>query len=649
MRTFAATLFVLTTAASTAFSQTQTIDFHQFAGPSVFSGVGAPLQVDSATISGGQILTNATSLPANAGTVYGTASFCPGCLPTITIAFAQGVSKFSVFVMNGNTVTVTYTVLDDQGGSQLITLVANFLSGAGTVTLPESNIHNVQITSGEALGGCCGWDFLIDYITFAPAAPVLVDPVPNTVCTGACLLTGSTVTTNTDLLATQGTVVQNVAADGVTQVVLRIPAATVGQQLTLDISPASSGLGGMIAAVGQSFGAGPITVTAVDTPSGPMAFALYKAPTDFSEYGSDDTASQRAVSVQIQPIGSTTTTTATITILRPPVVLIHGLWDSSGAWGNFTTLTADARFFVRAVDYSTPLTGITATSPTYTSTQLAQATASALGFAYNAPGVLQQIDQYISEFKTANNAAAVQAALVAHSMGGDIARTLRSVPSFASGINFDEGTVHKLVTIGTPHLGSPLAIQLLQANNACVAGLLASNGSIAFSTVTFSSRTVTGGVGDLRGNGTGGMLSPALGSMQASFVTSFPTALIAGAMTSANLNGINCFFGKIYGLCAAQAIRTKCPSSSPLAANLTSGGWPTVLGGSSDAVVPVTSQLNNTVATSAGMQVNGVIHSVGMEQLDFGAPAELDSASGIAAQVIVLLNEIVSGVDFHSL
>jgi pimeloyl-ACP methyl ester carboxylesterase len=663
MRVCAAAFVLFAATVVSGFCQQQTINFRQLAGPSEFSGIEPPLQVDGVTISGGQILTNATNLPVNAGTVYGTASFCSGCLPAITLDFTVPVSKFSIYVMNGNIVTVTYTVADNQGGSQTISLVANFLEGAGTVTLPDSNITQVNISAGAAAEGGVAWDFLIDYISFTPAGAVLVDPIPNTSCGGSCLLSGSGVTSDPDLLATLGTVVQGVASDGVTQLVVRIPAAA-GQQATFTLTPTTSNtaLGELADPVlGSSYGSDSLTVTAVSTVSGPMVFAAYKAPLDFSQGGSDDTASQRIVSLQIQ-IGGGPATTIPITILRPPVVLVHGLWDDSSTWSNFTPiLTARKQnFFVETANYSSPLTGIVATSPTagavppatYTDDQLAMAKASALGFAYNAPTVLSEINQAITDFKIANNAAAVQADIVAHSMGGDITRFVRYVGGFASSINFGSGSIHKLITIGTPHLGSPLATQLLEANNACVAGLLAGSGSISFRTVTLAAPqgTVSGGVADLVGNGKGGGLSSALEQLQSSFVIPIPTAVVAGVMSDTNLNGVGCFFGK-YGICAAQYIRKHCGGKNPgdpLAQNLTVAGWPTVLGGASDAVVPVTSELNNTSPTSPAMEVSGVIHSRGMESLDFMGPVELDSASGIAAQVIVLLNEFLTGDDYHA-
>ncbi len=140
------------------------IDFEQFTGPCCFTGIQPPLTVGIATFSGGQILGATSNLPADRSPVYGTAFFCPGCLPTLTINFSQKISNFSTFLLNGQLFTVTYTVQDDQGGSQTVSLVANLLSGAGTVMLSDSNITQVTITSNAGTE----WDFFIDNVQFAP-------------------------------------------------------------------------------------------------------------------------------------------------------------------------------------------------------------------------------------------------------------------------------------------------------------------------------------------------------------------------------------------------------------------------------------------------------------------------------------------------
>ena len=172
------------------------IDFEQFqSAPSIFGSVQPPLKVfaeingkvsknpaDSATISGGSLLSNFRT--ADQTVVYGTASspFCTGCLPRITIQFAQKVSNFSVYLINGlpqrpRGSPVTYIVKDDKGGMQTITLGSNwdFNSNQGgtqtnsvsaTVMLPDTGIR--QVTVAPSNGGGNFWYFAIDNIRFSP-------------------------------------------------------------------------------------------------------------------------------------------------------------------------------------------------------------------------------------------------------------------------------------------------------------------------------------------------------------------------------------------------------------------------------------------------------------------------------------------------
>lgn len=137
------------------------IDFEQFDGPSVFTSIQPPLQVGSATFSGGQVLSAASFLPADPTKVYGTAVFCAGCSPTITIDFSTPVSNFSMLVLNGQTFTVTYTALDNNGNSQTVSLPANSSSGAATVMFAQSGITKVTLT-----GNAAEWDFFVDNVRF---------------------------------------------------------------------------------------------------------------------------------------------------------------------------------------------------------------------------------------------------------------------------------------------------------------------------------------------------------------------------------------------------------------------------------------------------------------------------------------------------
>ena len=107
--------------------------------------------------------------------------------------------------------------------------------------------------------------------------------------------------------------------------------------------------------------------------------------------------------------------------------------------------------------------------------------ANSLGFAYNAPSVLAQINNFIANYRTSANVASVKADIVAHSMGGDVSRTMFLLSNFLTNTTFPTfgaGPINKLITIATPHLGTPVAADLLASNNACVRNVLASDSGL---------------------------------------------------------------------------------------------------------------------------------------------------------------------------
>lgn len=161
----------------------------------------------------------------------------------------------------------------------------------------------------------------------SPPRLILLDPVP-------ALLSGPAVTTDVNVLATKGRAVQGTGADGASEVVLRIPAASVGEQFTITLfndqgqqSQSYTEDGGLGAIGTSTFTASQITVTAVTTTAGPRAFAIYGSPVDFPRpEGQDENSSQRFVSLHVTASGQTSENS--VTLLRPPLVLIHGLWGS---------------------------------------------------------------------------------------------------------------------------------------------------------------------------------------------------------------------------------------------------------------------------------------------------------------------------------
>jgi len=477
-----------------------------------------------------------------------------------------------------------------------------------------------------------------------PAAPrlIMLDPVP-------ALLNGPAVTTDVNVLATKGRAVQGAATDAASEVVFRIPAASAGEQFIITVfndqgqqSQSSAEDGGLGPIGTTTFTASQLTVVAASTSAGPRAFAIYGSPIDFPRpEGQDGNSTERFITIQVTAVDTGLTSNTSVTLLRPPLVLIHGLWGSPQSWSNFTPLLGDPRFTISEADYSNvigpQIRSYTPAYPSWAIGSLANSPASALGFSYNAPSVLSQISGFIKSFKTGSNAASaqvagVQADIVAHSMGGDITRTLPTIKNFYSSNTFALGVVHKAITIATPHWGSPLATKLLASNNECVRGILATNGSPSFTSVTFLNGTkASGAVADLQGDGFGGGLSAALRRLQNPIAHPLPTALIQGIESQSQLDGLDTSP-------TAAFIRLFCFGNS-LAGDLTSSGWPTIFNQDSDSIVPA---LSAVAGLSGGVVVEGVIHSASAEALGFGPPAELDADGGVPNTVIDLLNTPVT-------
>ena len=493
----------------------------------------------------------------------------------------------------------------------------------------------------------------------ASATVTLSDPVPT-------LLDGPEVTSDVNRLATGARPVEGVAADGVSRIVIAVSATNAGQPFTFTIyndqsaPSASTAENGALAAAGSGqFDHNQLATAAVTTAEGAMAFVIYRAPIDFARPGgADDNKSERSVSIHWHS-GTTGSGTIPITILRPPVVLVHGLWSDPSAWENFTPLIGDPRFALFRADYGSLAVSVSSATPTFSG--MNTVSAHALGLAFNARYVAPQIDSFVNSFKTGHNpanlsVAAVQADVVAHSMGGIVTRTMPITVGFGSATTFGHGNIQKLITVDTPHLGSPLIGDFISDGNSnpnkCLRGLFGSKGMYALSSVeTPAGRKIDGAFGDMLGNGSGDDLSPALQALLPSATKPslqtppLPTAFIGAVAGPTQLGGLDTCHAtwkdndrppqcKIYAV-----IQIFC-GSDPLVKNLTAAGWKNnVMMGPSDALVPLPSEYANHTQVISPLTA---IHSKGLELLGLKGPAVLESTSGAAAKAISLLNTWVA-------
>jgi pimeloyl-ACP methyl ester carboxylesterase len=236
------------------------------------------------------------------------------------------------------------------------------------------------------------------------------------------------------------------AADGVTCVLLRCHVPSPGA-----VSFSQSGTaGGKITGV-LSSNPDPSAQPAVLVNGQYWAFALYTVPAGvpFMQAGSSSptpeivafAASFVPASGSPQPVLAQNS----ITLVPTPILLVHGLWGNPGDWSELATQLQGYKsgtspdLIVHNVDYSS-----------YNS----------LSFAQNAWIIPSEAASLITQCRN-NGCAATRVDVVAHSMGGILTRIASNLPDYLAPNNFNKGYLRRLVTVDTPHYGSPSATFLL--------------------------------------------------------------------------------------------------------------------------------------------------------------------------------------------
>jgi hypothetical protein len=220
-----------------------------------------------------------------------------------------------------------------------------------------------------------------------------------------------------------------------------------------------------------------------------------------------------------------------------------------------------------------------------------------------------------------------------------VTRTIENLSDYLDHTSFRRGSVHKLITIGTPHRGSPLAQLFIQSANTCARDRLAGFGNVSVYQATVEGRPVMGANCHLQGDANGANLSVALQRLQASNGHEVPTALISAITDSRNTDSLIQLRLSVDGV-GHKWIGTRC-NVNPIAQSLTPTGWRAIFGQDNDGAVSESSQTNGGMG--AGAPAVGYVHSkgfVGVLGLGFTEPYELlaNMDNPIPAKVVELLN-----------
>jgi pimeloyl-ACP methyl ester carboxylesterase len=466
------------------------------------------------------------------------------------------------------------------------------------------------------------------YTITTQTAVTLLDPIP-TLASGTG--TSFALDTNPSDMSAAGTPVHGVAADGVANLIIRIAnLAPSDSQVTINVINDQGALSTDVTQDGglaQTGGSGSYTATnsklsaslTVDTQQeggSNMAFAVYVPPIDYARLGEieDNVSVSRQVTLQVlDSDGNELVTPHTaLTIFRPPVFLVHGVWSNGGTWNEFTTGMKGLLSGLQpcVADYGASNGG---------------------SVSYNTQVVLPQALKCLTDFKKSQNAAAGQLDFIVHSMGGLISNSMPQYPAlFQAAATYGQGYIHKLITIDTPYYGSPLA-QYLGASDAACKAFMTNAGFV-----------VGGAITDLTPNSvllTGLYPLPSLYYKHA----------ISGQLSAGQVIAANLFVNNILGL-------TPCTSvfEAPGAIQLTLFSFNRYFGadmdptymGASDMVVSVLSQLGPLQNYSDSF--TGYAHlSLAPPILpSSGIPGVLDLASPNPAAAVMLLNDQVSNPAF---
>jgi hypothetical protein len=281
--------------------------------------------------------------------------------------------------------------------------------------------------------------------------------------------------------------VSRIAADGVSLLILRAElAAADTDPVTFSLHSNDRPTGGLFAIDDQGLldtseeggeigaaapGQTALAVDSVVIGGARWAFALYRAPRDFDVTdGSSDAL--RNYPVDLALAAGDTSAMATITVVRPLVVLVHGTLDDNSAWIDFDLWEGSAND-INGFDASSATLPFDVDRISYQWIRL-----SAGPMAENGATIVPQLTRALQNWRQVSAAAGTQADVITHSFGGPVTRQATQTQAdmnplvgddqrnFRSATNWGHGTIHKLITLSGSHRGSPLAnlVSLVNAN-----------------------------------------------------------------------------------------------------------------------------------------------------------------------------------------
>jgi palmitoyl protein thioesterase len=231
-------------------------------------------------------------------------------------------------------------------------------------------------------------------------------------------------------------------ADGVSKLIIQV---NYSRPLNFSIVDKSSNIlsdGTLSPLLGPSIKKPSSSTVVNQTNNGTSVVAVYTPP----DFINETTAAYKNIKLSINdPTNSSATfSPVDIKLYHPPVVLVHGIWETPTIWtddSNFSQYLIQRGFNISLANYSAHYA--TTFDP-------------AVHPNYGIDSINNTISKVFQEYHK-NAIAASQADMIGHSMGGLMIRGFAQQPYYKNQANFMKGYIHRLITIGTPNFGANLA------------------------------------------------------------------------------------------------------------------------------------------------------------------------------------------------
>ena len=276
---------------------------------------------------------------------------------------------------------------------------------------------------------------------------LLLDPNPSLIDTEGNLVN------NINLAASLTTYRNGTIADGVSKLILIVESKN-SLQFSINDTKHNNLTNGTLSSLEQASNINNLSSSVTGSPqisNGKSVVAVvyfppvvYSTPDSFNH----DKGSNRTINVNVSDVDNSVKSVLEIPIrlYRPPVVLVHGLWrNSDDTWEKtkFAEHLSDYGYNYAFADYEEH------NSETFDPCDKIFGN-------YGISSVRNTVYKILGEYHYFSIAAS-QVDIIAHSMGGLMARGFVQQPDYKKKENYMKGSIHRLITIGTPHFGGPLS------------------------------------------------------------------------------------------------------------------------------------------------------------------------------------------------